>query len=159
MEGRNFAAVFSILSWGMLYPVSLYFIGHIFSSGLVPRKWRTSMRKALFFFILASLASLLLVGGMYRIGGFIEKGEVPWGCYSADFWVGCVVVWGIISFVLTLPLIVAISDPPILGLKKRLNVLFAYLILTVYPFLMIIAAGTMIPVIASSLQGIDGSCW
>jgi|GEM_PF-3399533 hypothetical protein len=161
MEGTVLAVLISVFVWGLSYLATFYLLAYFLSAGLMPRKLREKSTPISVGIIFASVAvaSVLITGFIYRVGGEMEAGNgVAWGCYVEDFQLLVTMCW-ITGGLLTFGLMVAsLIDPKMVNFPNRLNPVLLFLAQATVSILIAKISSWCIPLLASNLAGLDASC-
>ena len=152
------AVMSAIFLWGLTYLISLILILSRFSCIL---KLKTIVNKGIFYKILFLITFILplLAATVYRIGGFLQGNRlIYWGCFIEDFY-KTFFIWKLVSLIMFFLMIITLVKPSFFGFKKRLDIIFSYILLQSYNFIMIIIYLLFIYYTSGYLSGKSWNCY
>lgn len=162
MESRHFAVIASVVVYLFSYVIIFYCLGVRYTVVFNNIKFLKKYNDAIFIYIFTSTIFItpLLVGCIFYVGGFMEKGNgISWGCYIEDFIIVSFLIWLFLLFIFTIFIIVCLVMPNKLCSTSRFKLFQIFVLQNLISIFILFMCYVFIPIIANSLTGLKISCW
>jgi hypothetical protein len=153
--------IVALLIWILGYIISFLFFGNRVLLNNMPKFFDKFSRKQInYSMVLLPFVFALISGLTFRLGGVLEKrNDIFWGCYIEDYSIFSILLWILSVVVLFFILIIILFFPKSFGVRGIKNAFYIYVLHHLYMLVFSVLIIKLIPILASSLRGVNSTCW